>query len=168
MHILLVADDRRIPVQVETALIGTEGLIISRVATPARALARLDDDEAFDLIVADADTAPEGGMSLAREVKHRHKMGVDTPPIVLLIARDEDRWLANWSQADAYVTKPVDHFDLLEVVEALVEGRPVPALPGVGADPTPSLLDRVPATRAEAPDSEGLPAEVESGAPQGG
>ena len=141
MRVLLVADNPRVRLQVETALLGSQGVVVFPVATPQRAVALLDDGEEFDVVVADNDTAPSGGFYLAREIKARGQMGRDMPPVVLLLARPQDRFLSNWSQADAYVLKPVEPFDLRAVLDAVADGRPLPALPGVGGEPTPSLLD---------------------------
>jgi CheY-like chemotaxis protein len=141
VKILLVSGDARVRAQVTTALIGRDDLLVTEVATPQRALQQVDDEGPWDIVIGDNDTAPTGGFFLAREIKARGQMGLDMPPVVLLLARDQDKWLSNWSQADAYVVKPVDPFDLAEVVTSLVEGRGVPALPRVGGDPTPSLLD---------------------------
>lgn len=143
MKVLLVSTNPAVNDRVRSALLGFEDTDIAVVATPQRALARLDEAGPFDIVVADNDLHPTGGFYLAREVAARRQMGRDMPPVVLLLARSQDIWLANWSQSDAYVLKPVDPFDLAEVVTALVRGEPVPALPGVGSDPTPSLLDRV-------------------------
>lgn len=141
MKVLVVATNPRLVMQVTAALLGQPGLDVTEVAAPKAALALLDAGEhAFDIVVADADLAPEGGFALAREMKSRAAMGRQMPPIVMCIARDVDRHLANWSQADAYVRKPIDAFDLREVVRAVAAGEPVPVLPGVGGEPTPSLL----------------------------
>ncbi|MGH3664769.1 MAG: hypothetical protein ACRDU8_01535, partial [Egibacteraceae bacterium] len=122
VRVLLVSDNPRVRLQVQTALLGTEGLDVLPVATPQRAVAILDDGERFDVVVGDNDTAPTGGFYLAREVKAREKMGRDVPPVVLLLERRQDVYLSNWSQADAYVLKPVDPFDFAQVLDALVEG----------------------------------------------
>lgn len=143
MKVLLVSANPLVTEQVTSALAGREGTDILRVATPQRAVHQMDeqDPDAFDVVVGDNDTHPTGGYFLAREVKARGQMGRRVPPVILLLARPQDRWLANWSQADAYVIKPVDPFDLLEVVDAVVEGRRIPALPRVGGEPTRSPLD---------------------------
>lgn len=147
MKALLVAENPRIAEQVKTALLGRPDADVFRVTTPQRAVALLDEavaqgePERYAVVIGDNDTHPTGGYFLAREVKARGQMGQTMPPVILLLARADDRWLANWSQADAYVVKPVDPFNLREVVDAVVEGAPVPALPGVGSDPTPSPLD---------------------------
>jgi CheY-like chemotaxis protein len=141
MKILLVADHPSTAAQVRTAVDGFDDSTVMHVATPQRALALIDEGELYDVVVGDNDTHPTGGLALCREVKARGQMGRDVPPVVLLIARVQDRWLANWAQADAHVLKPADPFDLREALQAVVAGDPLPALPGIGSDPTPSLLD---------------------------
>jgi CheY-like chemotaxis protein len=141
VKVLLVSGNAHVNSQVKTALIGRSEVEFLEVATPQRALQQLDDVGGFAVVVADNDTHPTGGLFLAREMKAREKMGRDVPPIVLLLARPQDVWLSNWSQADAYLIKPVDPFDFAEVLDAVLAGAPIPALPDVGGDPTPSLLD---------------------------
>lgn len=139
MKILLVSGDARVTMQVTTALLGTPDVEVVEVHLPQQALALLDQGTYFDILVADNDTWPTGGFALSREVKARSVMGEDMPPVLLLLARDQDRWLSDRSGADAYILKPVDPFDLAETVRALVQERPLPALPGVGGDPTPLM-----------------------------
>jgi DNA-binding response OmpR family regulator len=40
--------------------------------------------------------------------------------IVVLLARRQDAWLARWSGADAWFTKPVDPFELADRLMELV------------------------------------------------
>lgn len=141
MRVLLVTENPTIATSVTTTLLGTDEAELDHVATPQRAVALLDEGQRFTVVVGDADTAPSGGFFLAREIKARGQMGQDMPPVILLLAREQDVFLSNWSQADAYVIKPVDPFDLRMVISAVVEGAPLPALPRVGGDPTASLLD---------------------------
>ncbi|MGH8898938.1 MAG: response regulator [Egibacteraceae bacterium] len=139
MKILLVSGDERVTMQVTTALLGTPDVEVVEVRLPQQALTLLDQGTYFDILVADNDTWPTGGFALSREVKARSVMGEDMPPVLLLLARDQDRWLSDQSGADAYIGKPVDPFDLAETLRTLVEERPLPALPGVGGDPTPLM-----------------------------
>lgn len=143
MRVLLVSDNPRVAMKVTTALLGDDAADtdVVQVATPQRGVALLDAGERFTVVVGDNDTAPSGGFFLAREIKSRGQMGQDMPPVVLLIAREQDVFLSNWSQADAYVVKPIDPFDLRATIDAVVKGEPLPALPGVGGNPTASLLD---------------------------
>lgn len=160
MRVLLVCDNPRISTTVMSALIGDPQTTITEVRTPQRGLVLIDEGQPFDLVVADNDTAPSGGFFLVREIKARGQMGRDMPPAILFLAREADRFLSNWSQADAYVVKPVDPFDFREVATRLVAGEPLPQLPGVGGEPTPSLLD-IPGEQGEGtlnPTAGGLPA----------
>lgn len=149
MRILLVSDNPRVSMGVMSALLGEDGTDLVEVRTPQRGVALVDEGQHFDVVLGDADTAPTGGFYLAREIKARGQMGRDMPPVVLLLAREQDRFLSNWSQADAYVLKPIDPFNLREVLHAVAGGEPLPALPGVGGEPTPSLLD-IPGEESEA------------------
>lgn len=141
MRVLLVCDNPRVATSVHTALLGDPDAEVTQVRTPERGVALIDEGRQFDIVVGDADTAPSGGFFLAREIKARGQMGRDMPPVILFLAREQDRFLSNWSQADAYILKPVDPFNFRQVVQALVASEPLPELPGVGGEPTPSLLD---------------------------
>ena len=44
----------------------------------------------------------------------------DCPPVVLLVARIADAWLASWSHADAVATRPVDPVALPQTVASVV------------------------------------------------
>lgn len=131
MKILLVSGGPSLTRQVTSALPPAADVL--EVRTPQRGLAVLDEGEhTFDVILGDADTHPTGGFYLAREVRARQTDGREVPPIVLLIARPQDEYLCRWAQADAWVVKPIDPFDLAEVLDAVAAGAKVPALPGVG------------------------------------
>lgn len=141
MRVLLVSTNPRMSKEVTTALVGERDVDILEVTTPARALQQIEAEGDFDLVIADADTAPTGGFALSREIKARVEMGMDMPPIILLIAREVDKFLAKWSRADAYILKPPDPFDLAEVVRAVRDGVPVPELPHVGSTQGPMPED---------------------------
>ena len=63
------------------------------------------DGGGIDLCVLDGEAQPTGGMALARQLKVEV---ADCPALCLLIARQPDRWLAHWSQADLTLPLPVD------------------------------------------------------------
>lgn len=139
MNILMVADHAHAAEQIRAAFDTAENTVF-HVSTPKRALALLDDPDehgTYDLVVADNDMQPEGGLSLSREIKMRAMAGTAMPPIILLLARPQDVWLANWSQCDAWVIKPASPLDLGELGDAIAAGKPIPDLPGIGADPQP-------------------------------
>jgi DNA-binding response OmpR family regulator len=131
VKILLVSGGPSLTLQVTTALPADAEVL--EVRTPQRGLAVLDEgDHAFDVILGDADTHPTGGFYLTREVRARQTDGRSVPPVVLMIARPQDQYLCRWAQADAWIVKPVDPFDLADVLAAVANGDEVPALPGVG------------------------------------
>lgn len=71
----------------------------------------------IDLLVLDGETAKVGGFAIGREVKDRF---FDAPPVLLLIAREQDAWLAAWSQADAVVPFPIAPNAVAEAVAGLL------------------------------------------------
>ena len=45
------------------------------------------------------------------------------PPVLLLIGRPQDAWLATWSRADATVTLPVEPVEFAASLAALIRSR---------------------------------------------
>lgn len=66
---------------------------------------RAVDEGGIDLCILDGEAQPTGGMALARQLKVEV---ADCPALCVLIARQPDRWLAHWSQADLTLPLPVD------------------------------------------------------------
>jgi DNA-binding response OmpR family regulator len=61
---------------------------------------------------------------VSRELKNSRD---DCPPIGVLIARRDDRWLGVWSQADAVLPQPIDAVELSTTVVRLLTAEPVGA-----------------------------------------
>ncbi len=68
----------------------------------------------------DAEAWPTGGLGLAKQMKDEL---ADCPPVLVLIARRDDRWLATWSQADAVVAHPIDPPELTDALAELLRRR---------------------------------------------
>lgn len=79
-------------------------------------------DRPIDLFILDGEATPEGGMGVARQLKDEV---FNCPPVLLIVARKEDSWLAAWSRAEASVTHPVDPFTLADTVASLVRNHSV-------------------------------------------
>jgi DNA-binding response OmpR family regulator len=79
----------------------------------------LDSGE-VDLAILDGEAQPTGGMGLARKYKNEL---ADCPPLVVLTARAQDAWLANWSLADAVLAQPVEPIGAAATVGALLVDR---------------------------------------------
>ncbi|WP_375539768.1 hypothetical protein [Dietzia sp. DQ12-76] len=71
----------------------------------------------IDLVILDGETAPTGGLGLAKQLRDELD---HVPPILVLIGRADDRWLADWSRADASVPHPIDPFRLRDAVTSLL------------------------------------------------
>ena len=78
------------------------------------------DTGTIDLAILDGEAVPAGGMGIARQLKDEI---FDCPPLLVLIGRAQDAWLATWCRADAAVLHPVDPLQLAEVVTRLVRDR---------------------------------------------
>ncbi len=88
-------------------------------ATNAQVVEQLDEG-GLDLVIVDGEAQPTGGMGLARQFKYELD---DCPPIVVLIARPQDAWLASWSLADAVIHMPLDPIEAAEVVAEQIRRR---------------------------------------------
>ncbi len=66
-------------------------------ATPAAVVKELDRG-GIDVCVLDGEAVPMGGMGLCRQIKDEV---FDCPPVLLLIGRPQDAWLATWSRAES-------------------------------------------------------------------
>ena len=89
------------------------------VATEPMVIEHLDAG-GLDLVVLDGEAAPAGGLGIARQLKDEI---YDCPPLLVLIGRAQDAWLATWSRADAAVAHPVDPLQLADVVVRLLRDR---------------------------------------------
>jgi DNA-binding NarL/FixJ family response regulator len=73
----------------------------------------------IDLAILDGEAAPSGGMGLARQLKDE----LDSPPpVLLLVGRRDDAWLATWSRAEGVVAHPIDAVQIAQAVTSLLTG----------------------------------------------
>jgi DNA-binding response OmpR family regulator len=84
------------------------------------AVIKLLDAGDIGVAILDGEAVPAGGMGVSRQAKDEVH---NCPPVLLLIARRDDRWLANWSRADAVVAQPIDPVILAETVAGLMRSR---------------------------------------------
>jgi DNA-binding response OmpR family regulator len=81
---------------------------------------RLMDEYEIHLLVLDGEAAPAGGIGIARQLRDEI---IDCPPIVLVIARTADRWLAAYAQVDATLTHPLDPVTTGATISGLLRAR---------------------------------------------
>ncbi|MEU5807069.1 MULTISPECIES: hypothetical protein [unclassified Streptomyces] len=88
-------------------------------ATLPAVLAELDAG-GIDVCVLDGEAVPAGGMGVCRQIKDEV---FRCPPVLLLMGRPQDAWLATWSRADAAVTLPVDPVEFADALARLLRAR---------------------------------------------
>ncbi|HZL76029.1 MAG TPA: hypothetical protein VFB83_11715 [Propionibacteriaceae bacterium] len=91
---------------------------VLEVATQAAVLSAMDAG-GIDLAILDGEAVP-GGMGLCRQLKDEI---LRCPPILVLIGRTDDAWLATWSRAESAVSHPIDPIRLPAAVAALLRPR---------------------------------------------
>ena len=76
------------------------------------------DEGGIDLAILDGEAAPTGGIGLGRQLKAELD---EPPPVLLLLGRRDDAWLATWSRAEAVTAHPIDAVRIIEEVVALLQ-----------------------------------------------
>lgn len=127
LRVLVYSDDKTVREQVRL-LLGSRpapelpAIEYVECATEPVVIAAMDAGR-IDLAILDGEAAPAGGMGIARQLKAEIYR---CPPILVLIARPQDAWLAKWSMADEAVLMPPDPLAFPETVAALLRGRLAP------------------------------------------
>src|SRR4029450_272273 len=108
LTILLYASDRTTRQNVRLALgrkvaADLPPVRVLEVATQAAVLTAMDAG-GIDLALLDGEAGP-GGMGLCRQLKDEI---LRCPPVLLLIGRRDDAWLATWARADGAGSPTVD------------------------------------------------------------
>jgi len=99
---------RELP-EVEYVEVATEPMLI-----------RTADAGDLDLLILDGEASPAGGMGVCRQLKDELYKG---PPILVVVARSQDAWLATWSRADAVVPQPLQPMTFARTVADLLRPR---------------------------------------------
>ena len=86
----------------------------------------------IDLAILDGEAVPAGGMGIAKQLKDEIYR---CPPILVLIGRPQDAWLATWSRAEAAVPHPIDPVRLAEAVTDAAAAARAAATPADVVDP---------------------------------
>ncbi|MDR1392555.1 MAG: response regulator [Bifidobacteriaceae bacterium] len=121
VRILIYSDNADVREQIHLAVgdsIGRDSRPIewAEVATPTIAMLKCAENH-YDLVIADNETTKLGGVGLVRQMRAELSL---QPTVLLLLARQQDAWLAAWSGADAALVQPVDPFTLVERVIQLL------------------------------------------------
>lgn len=121
--ILLYSDDVDARAQVRLAVgrrlgAGEPTITWREAATADEVLDEVRNDPP-DLLILDGEADKVGGMGVSRQLKEET---YDCPPILVLLGRPQDAWLASWSDADGAVSRPLDPVTVREAVVRLLAG----------------------------------------------
>jgi DNA-binding response OmpR family regulator len=124
LRVLVYSDDRTVRQQVRAALgrrpaSDLPALQYVEVATPPMVVSQADKG-GFDLLILDGEATPAGGMGICRQLKDEIYR---CPPVLVLVGRPQDAWLATWSRADAVVAHPIDAIALARTVTKVLRPR---------------------------------------------
>jgi DNA-binding response OmpR family regulator len=124
MTVLVYSDDVNTRGQVKLAVGRRPAPEVPRVeylecATEPAVIAALDAG-GVDVCVLDGEAVPAGGMGICRQLKDEI---FQCPPVLVLIGRPQDAWLATWSRADAVVSHPLDPVAVADAVASLMRLR---------------------------------------------
>ena len=123
MHILLATDADWVVDEVTAALGDNETSFT--VCREGRLVSELVAIGNIDVVIADLQIGSMGGMAVAMDLRHDASSGaVPETPLVMLLDRDADVFLAQRSGAEAWLVKPLDALRLRKAVTAAVFGKP--------------------------------------------
>ena len=144
-QIVVAADARWVVDDVTAALSGPE----CEVVAIDRGLAVLPyvQDNPVDLVILDLQVGNMGGMAICQELRLEERADrLDRVPVLMLLDRRADVFLARRVDAEGWLVKPLDPIRLRRAINALTEGGtyydtsyepvpvkvPIPVTPGPG------------------------------------
>ena len=93
-------------------------------STGANAIKQIE-AHVVDLAIFDGEAQPTGGAGLARQLKFELN---DGPPILVLIRRAVDEWIARWSLAEGTLLMPLDPLTTSRTVVELLRAHAAPVV----------------------------------------
>nr|MBA2601871.1 response regulator transcription factor [Actinomycetota bacterium] len=111
IRVLVVSDDPHI---VEEARFAFPGDVAVRFARDSREAKLQLADGNCDVVVVDLQTGSAGGYDLRKDMQYTGS--ATSIPLLLLLEREQDAWLAAQSGASAYKVKPLDPGELARTV----------------------------------------------------
>lgn len=118
---LLATDADRTHEAVDAALAGDDVEVL-RVRRGVDVLPTVH-DRSPDLVVLDLQIGNMGGMATCMDLRLDESVGrLDHVPVLMLLDRDVDTFLATRCEADGWLVKPLDAFRLLRAATALLGG----------------------------------------------
>lgn len=119
---LLVSDSESVRNEVASVLGGIEGLVVHQ-ATSGQEVRPLVADKELSLVVLDMQIGNMGGVAACMDLRLEESGGrIAHVPVLMLLDRRADVFLARRSGAEGWVIKPLDPIRLRRAVNALRSG----------------------------------------------
>jgi CheY-like chemotaxis protein len=161
VHVLLATDADWIVDEVTAALGGPDTSFT--VCRDGHAVAKVVGDREPDVVITDLQVGSMGGMAITMALRLDESAGaLPHVPVVMLLDRTADVYLAQRSEAESWLIKPIDALRLRRAVDAAIageqytEGLPVPV--ATAADTADEQTDDTTDDDEEADSSEEQPA----------
>jgi DNA-binding response OmpR family regulator len=120
--ILIASDSRNVTDEVR-AVLSARDYTVREVRTGPDVL-RAVAEQTPDLLVCDFQIGNMGGMAITLELRLEESGGrLDHVPVLLLVDRRPDVFLARRSEADGFLVKPLDPIRLRRAITAILDGR---------------------------------------------
>ena len=121
VHVLLATDADWIVDEVTAALGGPDTSFT--VCREGRMVASLVADRDPDVVIADLQIGSMGGMAVCMALRLDESAGaLEHVPVIMLLDRVADVYLAKRSEAEGWLVKPLDALRLRRAVDAVMDG----------------------------------------------
>jgi len=122
-RVLLATDADWIHEEVDAAIAGDDIEVLRvRQGTDVRPAVR---ELSPELVILDLQIGNMGGMAACMDLRLDESVGrLDHTPVLMLLDRDVDAFLASRAEADGWLAKPLDAFRLRRAATALLAGEP--------------------------------------------
>lgn len=119
-YLLVVSDDERLGMELGFTLPPKMSL---RAVADAREAWRAMAERTPDVVCVEIRSGSAGGFALARDMAH--KASYRNIPILMLLEREQDRWLADQAGAAAVLVQPVSPPNVMRAIDEVL-GAPAP------------------------------------------
>jgi DNA-binding response OmpR family regulator len=132
-RIVVVADVPWVRNEVHASLTAPDYQLID-LADPSEAAARAL-DEGADAVIVDLQVGSMGGMAVTRDVRDRsRRTGHGDLPVVMLLDRSADSFLAKRAGAAAWLIKPFSPYEIRNAVDRAVGATTAAVVPSADAE----------------------------------
>lgn len=121
-YVLLVSDARTVLDDLRAVVDTSENEVVECYA--GQAVRKLVSEDPPDLVIADSQIQNMGGIAVCHDLKLEESAGrIPHMPVLLILDRRADVFLARRCMAEGYLVKPLDPIRLRHATEALLSGE---------------------------------------------